>query len=229
MLVAACQVKWKGLRDTFSEKVRSQNHPSGSGSVKGIRWKWFNNMEFIRETILHRATSTNIDSSNIVNNREELRLAEEDIPVPVHSVDAAESDVNIVPISASPVKVMQENVKVKKELSPTVRKKFKDSPIKRKAGVDRKIDLEILKMLKSDEKKDSGNVENNRAEDENIAYGKYIAATLSKFDGYHKSLAKMKISQVLFEVESGFVRNCPPSDHPVVSTYSVDGSIDLFD
>lgn len=227
MLVAACQVKWKGLRDTFSEKVRSQNLPSGSGSVKGIRWKWFNNMEFIRETILHRATSTNIGtcSSNIVNNREELRLAEEE-DIPVHSVDAAESDVNIVSISASPVEVMQENVKVTKDLSPTVRKKFKDSPIKRKAGVDRKIDLEILKMLKSDEKKDSGNVENNRAEDENIAYGKYIAATLSKFDGYHKSLAKMKISQVLFEVESGFVRSCTPSDHPVVSAYSVGGSID---
>ena len=81
-------------------------------------------------------------------------------------------------------------------------------------------------MLKSDEKKDSGNVENNRAEDENIAYGKYISATLSKFDGYHKSLAKMKISQVLFEVESGFVRSCTPSDHPVVSAYSVGGSID---
>ena len=112
-------------------------------------------MEFIRETILHRATSTNIGtcSSNIVNNREELRLAEEE-DIPVHSVDAAESDVNIVSISASPVKVMQENVKVTKDLSPTVRKKFKDSPIKRKAGVDRKIDLEILKMLKSDEKKD---------------------------------------------------------------------------
>ena len=47
---------------------------------------------------------------------------------------------------------MQESVKVKKEL-PIMRKKCKDSPIKRKAGIDRQIDLEILKMLKSDEKK----------------------------------------------------------------------------
>ena len=70
-------------------------------------------MEFVRETILHRATSTNIGSSHIVNNREELRPVQEDIPV--HSVDADESDVNIVSISASPVKVMQENVKVKKD------------------------------------------------------------------------------------------------------------------
>ena len=54
-------------------------------------------MEFVRETILHRATSTNIGSSHIVNNREELRPVQEDIPV--HSVDADESDVNIVPIT----------------------------------------------------------------------------------------------------------------------------------
>ena len=75
-------------------------------------------------------------------------------------------------------------------------------------------------------KKNSGNVENNSAEDENMTYRKYIAATLSKFDGYHKSLAKMKISQVLFEVESGFLHSCPAMDHPVTSVHSVAGSID---
>ena len=75
-------------------------------------------------------------------------------------------------------------------------------------------------------KKDSGNVQNNSGEDENMTYGKYTAATLSKFDGYHKSLAKMKISQVLFEVESGFLHICPPMDHPVTSIHSVAGSID---
>lgn len=82
-------------------------------------------MEFIRETILHRATSTNIGtcSSNIVNNREELRLAEEE-DIPVHSVDADESDVNIVPITCISIasKRYARKCESEKGLSPTVRK-----------------------------------------------------------------------------------------------------------
>ena len=81
-------------------------------------------MEFIRETILHRATSTNIGtcSSNIVNNREELRPVQEDIPV--HSVDADESDVNIVPITCISIasKRYARKCESEKGLSPTVRK-----------------------------------------------------------------------------------------------------------
>lgn len=42
-----------------------------------------------------------------------------------------------------------------------LKKKFKDSPIKKKTGtIDRQIDLEILRVLKKDQEKDNSNVEN---------------------------------------------------------------------
>ncbi|XP_046859259.1 transcription factor Adf-1-like [Xenia sp. Carnegie-2017] len=193
--VSSCQAKWKGLRDTFSENVRNQNLPSGSGTRKEIRWKWFRSMDFIRETILHRATSSNLSCNQSSEKLHEID--EEDIV----TSDSNEIEQHIIgALTSTPT---TEKNKRGLELSTVGKKKLKHSPIKRKTSVERKIDLEILKILKADEK--NGNAcgnQGNSVEDDCMAYGKYVGVTLSKFDNYHKSLAKMKIAQVLFEVES---------------------------
>lgn len=147
-------------------------------------------MQFVRETILHRATTTNIGASSTND--------DEAVTPGVHN----QPDSDVESELETPLNT-KENVDIK-ESSPVLKKKFKDSPIKKKTGtIDRQIDLEILRVLKKDQEKDNSNVENKPvAADENLAYANYIAATLSKFDAHHKSMAKIKISQVLFEVES---------------------------
>lgn len=144
-------------------------------------------MQFIRETILHRATKTNIGTNN------------DDVQPPTEQNQPDSGDDDEAEVQTQ--QEMQVNLDIK-EPSPVLKKKLKDWPIKRKPGIDRKIDLEVLRMLKKNEQKETANVENKSVNVENVAYANYIATTLSKFDAHHKSMAKMRISQVLFEVES---------------------------
>ena len=99
------------------------------------------------------------------------------------------TDIN--PISKSP----------KKACITQPRSRGSRSPIKRsRVSIDKQIDLELLKMLK-EEKKSSTDSTSAQQGDELTSYGKYIAATLRGMDKFHQELVKLKIGQVLFEIQ----------------------------
>ena len=104
-------------------------------------------MQLVRETILYRATTTNIGASSTND--------DEAVTPGVHN----QPDSDVESELETPLNT-KENVDIK-ESSPVLKKKFKDSPIEKKTGtIDRQIDLEILRVLKKDQEKDNSNVEN---------------------------------------------------------------------
>ena len=52
--------KWRNLRDTFSRKLAELNQPSGSG-YKHVRWKYFEQMSFLKDTLTSRPRSGNLE------------------------------------------------------------------------------------------------------------------------------------------------------------------------
>lgn len=47
---AACQQKFRSLRDTYRKIIHSEHHPSGSARTDdGHKWKHYDIMEFLRD------------------------------------------------------------------------------------------------------------------------------------------------------------------------------------
>nr|XP_049467026.1 uncharacterized protein LOC125908355 [Anopheles coluzzii] len=69
--------KWRNLRDTFSRKLAELNQPSGSG-YKHVRWKYFEQMSFLKDTLTSRPRSGNLEEV-------------EDFPTPDHFGEAGAS------------------------------------------------------------------------------------------------------------------------------------------
>ena len=158
-------------------------------------------MEFIRETIAHRSTSSNIGSDEIhaqcIDIKEEAVDLEEDFSNVKENSET--KDTQELPQNLTDINLMPKSPKKACITQPRCR--GSRSPIKRSRGsIDKQIDLELLKMLK-EEKKSSNNSTSVQPDDELTSYGKYIAATLRGMDKFHQELAKLKIGQVLFEVQ----------------------------
>ena len=158
-------------------------------------------MEFIRETIAHRSTSSNIGSDEIhvqcIDIKEEAVDLEEDF---INVKENSETkDTQELPQNLTDINPMPKSPK--KACITQPRSRGSRSPIKRSRGsIDKQIDLELLKMLK-EEKKSSNDSTSAQPDDELTSYGKYIAATLRGMDKFHQELAKLKLGQVLFEVQ----------------------------
>lgn len=91
---------------------------------------------------------------------------------------------------------------LKRVLNDQLQTGVNKSPIKKKKNVDREVDIALLKLLKEDKENKSSNVSSSETDAE-ASFGNSIAQTLRSFDYYHKALAKMKITEVLFQVECG--------------------------
>ena len=110
-------------------------------------------MEFIRETIAHRSTSSNIGSDEIhvqcIDIKEEAVDLEEDfsnVKENSETKDTQELPQNLTDINPMPKSP-------KKACITQPRSRGSRSPIKRSRGsIDKQIDLELLKMLKEEKR-----------------------------------------------------------------------------
>ncbi|XP_028408663.1 transcription factor Adf-1-like [Dendronephthya gigantea] len=191
------QTKWKGLRDTFTENVRREKLPSGSGRKKVIRWRWFEHMQFVRDCISHRTSSSNIGFVPTYSENEGKACPEKgecsEIELPLQSSSTLPLEVSSPEVSTNN-KTSTEKLDLKRMPSSV-----HNSPIKKKKNVDQEVDIALLKLLKEDKSSNVGQSET----DAEASFGNSIAHTLRSFDNYQKALAKMKITEVLFQVECG--------------------------
>ena len=54
--------KWRNLRDTFAHKLAEINQSSGSG-YKHVRWKFYEQMSFLKDILSSRPRAGNLESS----------------------------------------------------------------------------------------------------------------------------------------------------------------------
>ena len=79
------------------------------------------------------------------------------------------------------------------------------------------IDIEILRQLKEVTTQPSTGVSTKNDTDEDFAYGRSIALSLKKLQPQQKSMAKLKIQQVLHDIE--FLPPLPPLSYPPREQY----------
>ena len=110
-------------------------------------------MEFIRETIAHRSTSSNIGSDEI--HAQCIDIKEEAVDLEEHFSNVKENsetkDTQELPQNLTDINPMPKSPK--KACITQPRSRGSQSPIKRSRGsIDKQIDLELLKMLKEEKR-----------------------------------------------------------------------------
>lgn len=161
-------------------------------------------MQFVRDCISHRASSGNIGFVPTCSENERAGFSETDESIEMNIIDSSLPCSSILEVASSEVtnnnQTISQNLDLKRVHNDQLSIGVNKSPVKKKKNVDREIDIAILKLLKEDNKKKSCNVSSSEPDAE-ASFGNSIAHTLRSFDNYHKALAKMKITEVLFQME----------------------------
>ena len=59
--VEKCKIRWRSLRHTFKKKLSEESKPSGAAGGKKRPWQWMEAMDFLRDQMRKRNTTTNMD------------------------------------------------------------------------------------------------------------------------------------------------------------------------
>ena len=170
-----------------------EKFPSGSGGKKVIRWKWLEQMQFVRDYISHRTSSGNIGFVPACSENEETGCPEQDEPSEIDCTDdlplslfgelvEGASEVAQVPTLN---RSCTQKLDLKRVPSNQLQTRTNKSPIKKRKNVDQQVDLAILKMLK-EEKENKVPCGTPSEPDAEASFGKSIAQTMRGFNKYQK-------------------------------------------
>ncbi|CAH1984114.1 unnamed protein product [Acanthoscelides obtectus] len=105
--------KWKHLRDRFRNELKKECKPK-SGDAQGSpckpQWKWFKNMEFLRETLSSRSMEGNLKNDFVFQSQRET----ESIDGGVMSCPQSPTDVSI---SSAPSSSLSSSVGRKRKVT----------------------------------------------------------------------------------------------------------------
>jgi hypothetical protein len=197
-----CQKRWKGLRDKFVREIKKvKKKKSGDeGPAYVSCWPHFQAMMFVSDTIKHRTTTSNFGTEP---SQEEDDTT--DNPIDIEDSTCAtcfnELDEPSSPGTASTnttSSTTTTSISGSSAPSPTRKSSTplaKSQAKKKKTRAD-EVDELLVKSLHSLQESKKAKID-----DEEGHYGEQIAATLRRFTPRQKALAKMKIQELLFNIE----------------------------
>ena len=208
---------FKNLRDRFM-KMRREYKPSGSGGGVSVEpsWQFYKQLEFLSPFLKHRPTLGNLSDSPMISNTipeesnselcETVRTADSGTNFAVYDdsqVMAAASTVVLPPIPAEVELLVIDDGESTNNSESSANNSFQAGPIpKKKAkrvnekGNNMKAILNALEssneFIKSASKK--------QEPDADDLFGQSIGKELKELTDYQKSLAKLRIQQILHEI-----------------------------
>ncbi|XP_062512285.1 transcription factor Adf-1-like isoform X1 [Corticium candelabrum] len=203
-----CQKKWKSLRDKYVREVKllQKKRLSGTGGPPATSsWVFFTVMTFLDISVKHRTTDSNFsllesqqESQQQESQQQESQQQEnqpgESQPAESEPYDSDETVDNHESNEAHNSSVICQVETGPRQLSITPATKRK----RRRKGPEDELETSIVERLNS--------LDSKRAHvdsDEDGLFGRQIAATLRRFPYEKKAFAKLRLQQVMLEVELG--------------------------
>lgn len=123
------QKKWKNIRDSYSRILREQrSKPSGSAFKKEKPWPWTESLKFLKESVKHRKTFTNLDVSNaaLIGSCNETDISTVDLD---ESLETSAVDNKCVPRQESSAKPVTGKQSRSKDLETAILEELKNNKI----------------------------------------------------------------------------------------------------
>ncbi|XP_041349472.1 uncharacterized protein LOC121368790 [Gigantopelta aegis] len=178
--------RWKYLRDQYTKCKRSQVGRSGDPAVKKHKWKYFDLLNFLSDHVKHRETDGNLNRSTC-SPKETLRE------------DIKDSDTDGEPDTQADKESLDDP-----QSKPSASCSATDPQTQRKKVTSKPKDTCVDEALISYLKNRSTAREPDNAD---TLFGKMVGASLEKLSKRNRSLAKLKIQQVLYEMEEKDMEN----------------------
>ncbi|XP_011406710.1 PREDICTED: transcription factor Adf-1-like [Amphimedon queenslandica] len=197
--VADCKKKWKSLRDRYVRECKGIRRPTGTGGPPPkSHWSYFTIMSFIKDTVRHRKTESNIPECG---EEEESEIIQED-----HSED------QVLPTKEtnysqeiSPIFVPSPNSQSLSNMSsPSTSVSTFKSPLKKKAKKEQvdAVFIETLKTISSGFADSRGtHGATGKDVDDDYHFVMQILGNLKRLDNPKRAMAKVYILQYLTSIE----------------------------
>lgn len=183
------KAKWQNLRDTFRRECNKQQCNTGDGTpdVISSQWKFYENMTFLKDTIMPRQTICNIQKE----------INEEDPSSPENSLsnDMVHEEEKLENHNTPKESIVRPDLSsvYSNIQTPSKRKKFKNNPI---ADL---IEIEKQKLKRFDTIKDNTEKSDNYKDDEDFHFLMSMLPHLKEIPKQRKLSVRMKLQQVLIE------------------------------
>ena len=183
-LVDFLKAQWKNLRENLRRCLQKRNEMSRSGAATYTlpKCKYFSQLQFVHDKVLNKDTQSNVSIPSPLN-------------INISSTDNAASTDFTSPLSSGS-SVQSEVIGGKRRKScENESRKMKDT---------NQMDTQFLKALQdiNDSTKSLSSVEEKQhVEDDNSLFCRSIIPTLRNLGPRKNKLAKLKIQQILFDLE----------------------------